>query len=79
MRTTYAAEPAKVMKSEKSGAGLDDDHANKFFWFQREYTYLRGVRIPRTTVSRKVGNHTHYFFPPDIYIYICVCVAWLCM
>jgi hypothetical protein len=31
IRTRYAAEPAKVMKSEKSGAGLGDVQVNKSF------------------------------------------------
>jgi hypothetical protein len=41
IRTRYAAEPAKVMKYEKSGAGLDDVHANKSFSFQRAYSCPR--------------------------------------
>ena len=40
IRTRYAAELAKVIKSEKSSAGLHDIFVPKLFWFTNEHIHF---------------------------------------
>jgi len=35
IRSIYSSELAKVLKSEKSGAGRDDIYVPKLFWFKK--------------------------------------------
>jgi hypothetical protein len=39
----YSSELAKVLKSEKSGAGRDDIYVPKLFWFKQADLFLRSV------------------------------------
>jgi hypothetical protein len=39
----YSSELAKILKSEKSGAGPDDIYVPKLFWFKQADLFLRSV------------------------------------
>lgn len=54
VRTGYAPELAKVMKSEQSDATLLDIYSPNFFLLQTAHSFLRGVCIPQTPVSATV-------------------------
>ena len=54
VRTGYAPELAKVIKSEQSDAALLHIYAPKLFCFKQAHSFLRGVCIPQTPVSATV-------------------------
>ena len=56
IRSRYSSELAKVLKSEKSGAGRDDIHVPKLFWFKQADLFLRSVCTPRLSSSTKVSK-----------------------
>lgn len=43
IRTNYKSELNKILKSEKSGAGLNDVYVPRLFWFKKADEFLRGV------------------------------------
>jgi hypothetical protein len=54
----YSSELAKVLKSEKSGAGLDDIYVLKLFCFEQADLFLRSVCTPRLSSSTNVSKKT---------------------
>jgi len=56
IRSRYSSELAKVLKSEKSGAGRDDICVPKLFWFKHADLFLRSVCTPRLSSSTKVSK-----------------------
>ena len=58
LRTNYKKEYNKIMRSEKSGAGIDDLYKPKLFWFYQADSFLRSVTIPRKSLSTKVSKET---------------------
>ena len=56
IRSRYSSELAKVLKSEKSGAGRDDIYVPKLFWFKQADLFLRSVCTPRLSSSTKVSK-----------------------
>ena len=51
VRSRYAVELAKVLKSEKSGAGADDVYKPKLDWFPLAHTFLRKWVQPKPSSS----------------------------
>jgi len=58
IRSRYSSELAKVLKSEKSGAGRDDIYVPKLFWFKQADLFLRSVCTPRLSSSTKVSKQS---------------------
>lgn len=56
IRTNYKCELNKILKSEKSGAGLSDVYVPRLFWFKKADEYLRGVSVAKNSVSNLVSN-----------------------
>jgi hypothetical protein len=56
IRSRYSSELAKVLKSEKSGAGRDDIYIPKLFWFKQADLFLRSVCTPRLSSSTTVSK-----------------------
>jgi hypothetical protein len=52
IRSRYSSELAKILKSEKSGAGRDDIYAPKLFWFKQADLFLRSVCTPRLSSTK---------------------------
>jgi hypothetical protein len=55
-RSRYSSELAKVLKSEKSGAGQDNIYVPKLFWFKQADLFLRSVCTPRFSSSTNVSK-----------------------
>jgi hypothetical protein len=43
IHSRYSSELAKILKSEKSGAGRDDIYVPKLFWFKQADLFLRSL------------------------------------
>lgn len=60
IRTTYKVELNKILKANKSGAGVEDLYKPKLFWFVQADEFLRGVSLPRNSQSNLVSNNFFY-------------------
>ena len=58
IRSAYIKEVAKVVKSEKSGAGNGDVYKPQLFWFALADTFMRRAWQPRSSTSN-LGVSTH--------------------
>lgn len=56
MRTNYKCELNKILKSQKSGAGLSDVYLPRLFWFKKADEYLRGVSVAKNSISNLVSS-----------------------
>lgn len=71
IRTRYAAELAKVKKSEKRATTADNVYIPKLFWFQQADSFLRSVCTPRCIAQVSFNNvfntytHTRVVFTPN--------------
>jgi hypothetical protein len=61
IHSRYSSELAKVLKSEKSGAGRDDVYGPKLFWFKQADLFLRSVCTPRLSSTTKVSKQNLLF------------------
>lgn len=58
IRSIYNRELAKVVKSEKSGAGIDDIYKPVLKWFDKANSFLRSVSQSRQSQSNLVSTYT---------------------
>jgi len=56
VRSRYSSELAKVLKSEKSGAGRDGIYVPKLFWLKQADLFLCSVCTLRLSSSTKVSK-----------------------
>jgi len=61
IRTNYKSELNKVLKSEKSGAGLNDVYVPRLFWFKKADEFLRGVSVSKNSISNLVSSIIRYY------------------
>lgn len=56
IRTNYKCELNKVLKSQKSGAGLTDVYVPWLLWFKKADEFLRGVSVAKNSISNLVSS-----------------------
>lgn len=61
IRTNYKSELNKILKSEKSGAGLNDVYVPRLFWFKKADEFLRGVSVAKNSISNLVSSIIRYY------------------